>query len=151
MPRWLSANVFLTSVEDDMPRRSNKRCKDPPETEKIFRYWVTVLETKSGSVRNLPLMAIARVHIPRTKREPQRPIEDVLQLKDGTNTIEARNLDGLVAQLCERYPDGEYERRLHWERDREAELRRATSMNGLIKILANAVFREAMSQPKSGS
>jgi len=54
----------------------------------------------------------------------QRPGEDVLQLKDGSITLEAKSLNDLTAQLRQRYQDGEYERTLHRERDRQAEQRR---------------------------
>jgi len=64
----------------------------------------------------------------------QRPKEDVLQLKDGCTTLEAKSLDDLAAQLRQRYPDGEYERTLHRERDRQAEQRRADAMNNLVEM-----------------
>jgi hypothetical protein len=103
---------------------------------------VEVLELKNGSVRNLALGAVTKIHIPRRKSEPQRPREDVLQLKDGSTTLEAKSLDDLAAQLRQRYPDGEYERTLHTERDREAEQRRAAAMNNLTEILVDAVVKD---------
>jgi len=104
-----------------MPRTEAKCDKDFPGREQIFRYWVEVLELNNGSVRKLPLSAVAKIHIPRRKKDPQRPREDVLQLKDGSTALEAKSLDDLAAQLRQRYPDGEYERTLHRERDRQAE------------------------------
>ena len=92
--------------------------------EKIFRYWVEVRDLTNGSVRNLPLIAIAKIHIPRSKKEAQRPTEEILQLKDGFSTLEAKTIDELAAELRAKYPDGKYERTLHHERDREAEERR---------------------------
>jgi hypothetical protein len=125
-----------------MPRTGAKCDKELPGSEQIFRYWVEVLELKNGSVRILPLSAVAKIHIPRRKKEAQRPREDVLQLKDGSTTLEAKSLDDLAAQLRQRYPDGEYERTLHRERDRQAEQRRADAMNNLIEILVDAVVKE---------
>jgi len=78
----------------------------------------------------------------RERRFEQRPREDVLQLEDGCTTFEAKNLDDLVAQLRQRYPDGEYERTLHRERDRQAEQRRADAMHNLIEILVNAFVKD---------
>ena len=126
-----------------MPRTGAKCDKELPGSEQIFRYWVEVLELKNGSVRNLPLGALAKIHIPRRKKEVQRPREDVLQLKDGSTTLEAKCLVDLAAQLRQRYPDGEYERTLHRERDRQAEQRRADAMNNLIEILVDAFVKEA--------
>jgi hypothetical protein len=42
-----------------------------------------------------------------------------------------------------RYPDGEYERTFHRERDRQVEHRRADAMNNLIEILVDAFVNEA--------
>jgi hypothetical protein len=81
------------------------------------------------------LSAAAKIHIPRRKKAAQRPRESVLHLKDGSTTLDAKSLDDLAAQLRQRYPDGEYERTLHRERDRQAEQRRAHAMNNLIEIL----------------
>jgi len=115
-----------------------------PDSEQVFRYWVEVLELKNGLVRNLPLKAIAKIHIPRKKSEPQRPREEILQLTDGAETLEAKSLDDLAGQLRQRYPDETYRRTLHRERDRQAEERRAEAMNGLIRIFAEAAVEEAL-------
>lgn len=115
-----------------------------PENRRIFRYWVEVREVTDGSVRNLPLTAIAKIHIPRRKKEAQRPTEEILQLKDGSATLEAKSLDDLAAQLRDRYPDGAYERTLHQERDCEAEVRRAEALHQLAKIVAEAVVRDIL-------
>ena len=126
-----------------MPRTRAKRDKELPGSEQIFRYWVEVLELKNGSVRILPLNAVAKIHIPRRKNEAQKPTEEILQLKDGSATLEAKSLDDLATQLRERYPDEAYERVLRRERDREAEERRADAMNKLFEILVEAVVKEA--------
>jgi hypothetical protein len=125
-----------------MRKTTRKRGKELQDNEQIFRYWVEIRELVNGSVRIRPLSAVARIHIPRRRNEPQRPREDVLQLKDGSTTLEAKSLDDLVAQLRQRYPDGEYERTLHRERDREAEQRRADAINNLIEILVDAVVKD---------
>ena len=101
-------------------------------------------------MRNLPLTAVAKIHILRSKKEAQRPTEEILQLKDGSTTLEAKSLDDLAAQLRDRYPDGTYERTLHRERDREAEVRRAEALHQLAKTVAKAVVRETLENGCSG-
>lgn len=127
-----------------MPKAKVRNGEESPENEQLFRYWVEVLELKSQSVRSLSVTAVARIPIPRTKGDPQRPREDVLQLKDGTATLEAKSFEDLVALLRARYPDDAYERRLHWERDHEAESRRAEAVKGLIEIFLPRVYLEAL-------
>jgi hypothetical protein len=127
-----------------MPRTNLTNGKELSDNKKIFRYWVEVRDLTNGSARKLPLIAIAKIHIPRSKKETQRPTEEVLQLKDGSATLEAKSIDELAAQLGARYPDGKYERTLHQERDRESEERRAEAMNQLIKILAEAAVQKIL-------
>jgi hypothetical protein len=119
------------------------------EDERVFRYWVEVRDLTNGSVRNLPLSAVARIQIPRKKNEAQRPSEEILRLQDGSAILEAISLDDLAAQLRQKYPDSGYERTLHRERDREAEERRAEAMNQLIRILAEAVVRDTLNGARS--
>jgi hypothetical protein len=118
-------------------------------SKQIFRYWVEVCELRTGAVRRLPLKTIAKIHIPRKKAEAHKPTEEVLQLEDGTDKLEAKNLDDLAVQLRQRYPDGEYERRLQQERDHEAERRWADGMNGLIRILAEAAVDELLREKEA--
>jgi hypothetical protein len=110
----------------------------------VFRYWVELRDLENGSTRNLPLTAIAKIHIPRKRNEAQRPSEEILQLHDNSVIIEAKNLDELAAQLRQKYPDEAYERTLHRERDHEAEQRRADAMNSLIEILAKSVAEQLL-------
>jgi hypothetical protein len=119
------------------------------EDERVFRYWVEVRDMTNGSVRNLPLSAVARIQIPRKKNEAQRPSEEILRLQDGSAILEAISLDDLAARLRQKYPDSGYERTLHPERDREAEERRAEAMNQLIRILAEAVVRDTLNGTRS--
>lgn len=112
--------------------------KELPEGKRIFRYWVEVRELTSGSARNLPLTTVAKIHIPRNKKEPQKPTEEILQLKDGSATLEAKSLDDLAAQLRDRYADGAYVRTLHQERDFQAEERHSEVINGLIKLIVES-------------
>jgi hypothetical protein len=117
---------------------------EPLEDEQVFRYWVEIRDLTNESVRNLPLSAVARVHIPRKKNEIQKPREEILRLQDGSAILEAISLDDFAAQLRQKYPDSGYERTLHRERDRDAEERRAEAMNQLIRILAEAVVRDVL-------
>jgi hypothetical protein len=111
-----------------------------PETKRVFRRWLEIRDLKTGSVRQLPLNAVTKIHIPRKKNEPQRPSEEFLSLVDGAEAREAKNLDDLVGELRQRYPDGTYELTLHRERDRQRE----EAMNRLAEILLHRVFLEAL-------
>lgn len=115
--------------------------KEAPDRTQVFRCWIEVREVSSGWVRTLPLTAATRIHIPRRKSEEQRPSEEILQLKDDAVTLEAKNLDDLARQLRERYPDGDYERTLHSERDHEAERRRKDALDGLIQLIVESFVR----------
>jgi hypothetical protein len=105
---------------------------------------VELRDIQSEAIRNLPLGAIARIHIPRKRNEAQKPREEILQLHDDSVIIEATNLDDLAARLREKYPDEAYERTLHRERDHEAEERRSEAMNGLIEILSKSVVDQLL-------
>jgi hypothetical protein len=127
-----------------MLRREVRNGKKSPESQQVFRYWVEVRELANGSARNLPLNGVTKVHIPRTKKETQKPNEEILQLKDGSATLEANCIQDLAAQLRARYPDDAYEHTLHWRRDREAEARRAEATDKLSEILLPRAYLEAL-------
>jgi hypothetical protein len=111
--------------------------------DQIFRYWVEIRELASGTVRTLPLIRVRKICLVRPKKNAAAPPdEDVLQLQDGTETWEAKNLDELRARLREKYPDAAFERTLHYERDREAEVRRERALNGLMDLLVKAAVDE---------
>ncbi len=112
---------------------------DLPESKRIYRYWVELRDRRDASVRELPLNALKRIHLPTKKGAPQLPDELVLQLQDGAEVIEARDIDDLAAQLRARYPDDSHERFLRHERDQEAEKRKAAALDGLVQMLARAV------------
>jgi hypothetical protein len=114
---------------------------EAPDRNQVFRYWIEVREVSSGSVRALPLTAATRIHIPRKRSGKQRPSEEILELKDDAVTLEAKNLDDLARQLRERYPDGDYERTLHSERDHEAERRRKDALGGLSQLIVDSFVR----------
>lgn len=108
--------------------------------KQIFRYWVEIRELASGSIRAMPLTAVMKVCLARRKKsEPPISNQQVLQLKDGAETWEARTLDELRGGLREKYPDSAFERTLRSERDREAEERRERALNGFAELLAKAV------------
>ena len=127
-----------------MSKREERNGKGPAESQQIHRYWVEVRELANGSARHLPLNGVTKIHIPRTKKEPQKPNEEILELKDGPTTLEAKNIQDLAAQLRATYPDDAYERTLHWERDREAEVRRAEALEKLSEILLPRAYLEAL-------
>jgi hypothetical protein len=127
-----------------MPRQDygDKRL---PESKQIFRYWVEVVELEGGSARTLPLRAIAKIHMPRKKGEPQRPREEILQLTDGAETLEAKSVDDFAGQLRQRYPDVTYKCTLHREHDRPAEERRTDALNLLGQLVVES-FVEGLSK-----
>ena len=134
-----------------MRKTKEKSSADLPDHEQIFRYRVEVRDLSNGSVLNLPLSAVARIHIPRKKHEAQKPKEEILRLQDGSAILEAISLDDLAAQLRQKYPDSGYERTLHRERDRDAEERRAEAMNQLIRILAEAAVKDILNDARNVS
>lgn len=127
-----------------MPKKLPKSAKESQPIRQILRYWVEVRDQTSGSVRTLPLNTVAKIHIPKNKNDPQKPTEEVLRLTDGAATLEASTLEELGAHLREMYPDETYQRTLHWERDREAELRRDEAICRLSEILLPRAYLEAL-------
>lgn len=125
-------------------KATNNNDKELPESEQIFRYWVELRDLQNGSTRDLALKAKTRIHIPTKRNEVQKQSEEVLELKDGSLTLEAKSLDDLASQLRQRYPDGAYERTLHRARDCQAEERRAEAMKQLVKILAEAAAEDLL-------
>lgn len=120
--------------------------------EQIFRYWVEIRELATGSMRTLPLTGVVKICLAkRKKNEPPIPNEELLQLKDGVERWEAKNLDELAARLGEKYPDAVFERTLHYERDREAEERRERALNGLMDLLAKAAVDEMIEEETRGA
>jgi hypothetical protein len=127
-----------------MSKRGAKNGRELPDRQKVFRCWVEVRERANGSARHLPINGVTKIHIPRSKKEPQKPNEEILQLRDGAATLEAKSVEDLAAQLRARYPDDAYERTLHWERDREAEVQRAEGAKKLSEILLPRAYLEAL-------
>jgi hypothetical protein len=122
--------------------RKNKNDKQGLRSKPIFRYWIELLDLRNGSTRDLPLKVLTRIHLSTKRNQAQRPNEVILQLEDGAAILEAKDLDELAAQLRQRYPDGSYERRLHSERDLQAEARWEHGMNQLIEIIAKSAYEE---------
>jgi hypothetical protein len=54
--------------------------------------------------------------VDRKKNEPPTPNQDLLQLKDGEETLEAESFEELRACLREKYPDVACESTLHYLR-----------------------------------
>ena len=122
----------------------NTNDHDRAESERIYRYWVEIRDLREGSARNLPLHAMRLIHLGGKRGARQKPDEQMLRLDDGTAVIEAKDIDELAAQLRQKYPDNTYERRLHWERDLEAEQRRADALKSLIHLVADEVAEELL-------
>jgi hypothetical protein len=122
----------------------NTNDHDRPESQRIFRYRVEIRSRCDDSVRTLPLTATRLVHLSRQRGEPPRPDEQLLRLQDDSTVIEARDLDALATQLRSRYPDETHERRLHYERDLEAEQRYADALDSLIELLVEAAVNDVL-------
>src|SRR5688500_8072033 len=102
---------------------------DLPEDQQIYRCWIELRDRRDGSVRNLPLQALRKIHLPAKKDAPRLPDEVVLQVKVGAEVIEARDIDDRAALLRLKYPDDAFERFLRRERDPDAEKRKAEAMD----------------------
>lgn len=129
----------------------NTNDHDRPEWQRIYRYWVEIRDLRDGSERKLPLNAMRLVYLGGKKGDPPKPDEQILRLEDGTALIEAKDLDELAVHLRARYPDATHERRLHWERDRTAEQRRADALNSLLELLAGAIVDDLLREQAGGA
>jgi PAS domain-containing protein len=123
---------------------------DRPENQQRYRYWVEIRDLRDGSVRNLPLHAQRLVHLSRKRGEPPHPDQQLLRLQDDNTVIEAQGLDALATQLRSRYPDETHERRLHWERDREAEQRYANALDALSELVVEACMNDLLPEQTVG-
>ena len=125
-----------------MGRKGSKSPSADKKAEHLFRYWVEIRDLSSGTVRQLPLIAVKKIPLIRRGKEEPPPAEECLQVTDGTSRIEAATFDDLTRELRERYPDESYERTLHSERDEEAERRRAAALDALLEILVQAALKD---------
>ena len=123
---------------------------DRPESPRHYRYWVEIRDLRAGSVRTLPLHALRLVHLSRKRGEPPRPDAQLLRLQDDSKVIEAKDLDALATQLRSRYPDETHERRLHWERDLEAEQRYADALHALTELLFEDAVNDVLREQAAG-
>jgi len=93
-------------------------------------------------MRKLPLNAIAKTLLKsKTDKEPPPSRVDVLELTDGSERFEVKNIDELSVQLRQRYPDATYERTLHMERDHEAEERRADAISRMVQLIVDSFIK----------
>ena len=53
----------------------HERHREPPESQRAFRYWVEIRDLGDGSVRTLPLHAMRLVHLGRKRSDPAQPVE----------------------------------------------------------------------------
>ena len=110
-----------------------------------------IRDLRDGSVRALPLHALRLIHLTAQRGQKPQPDDRVLRLEDDSTVIEAKDLDELAAQLRGRYPDETHERRLHWERDLEAEERHADALQSLIELLARAAVNDILREQAGGA
>ena len=77
---------------------------------------------------------------------PVPPPKELMRFVDGSFVLEASTWDEFRARLRDQYPDDRYERRLHIQRDREAEVRREEAFDGLIKVIVEAVVDDFLKE-----
>jgi hypothetical protein len=123
--------------------------------KECYRYTVEILEIASAEKRLLPLEVWAVIAFLPRKRgstvQPYVPNRQQLRLQDGAEVLEADDLDQLRVVLRTKYPDERFERRLHVQRDREAEERREAALQNLAEIFMRAAVDhviEEMEQEK---
>ena len=125
--------------------------RDRPESQRRYRYWVEIRDLGDGSVRTLPLRVMRLVYLGGKRDDPPRPDEQRLRLHDDSAVIEARDIDELAVQLRNKYPDETHERRLHWERDLEAEERYADALDSLIELVAKTIVDDLLREQAGGA
>lgn len=134
---------------------------------RVYRFEVEIIELSSGASRRVPLTFHQLVAFARTSRSVRRagkgaapsptstPLSEepprlsrseVMRLVDEDFVLEAANWEEFRLRLRERYPDSRFERRLHVQRDREAEERREEAIQGLIKLVADAVVADFLKE-----
>lgn len=143
-----------------------------PENRRVYRCEVEVTELSSGSSHRVPLSfhtvialvpAARRPRAARTARAVRPPSEQPLQVPpvpppkelmrfvDEGFVLEASSWEEFRVRLRDRYPDNRFERRLHVQRDREAEVRREEATNALIRILAEAAVQELLKEQREAA
>jgi hypothetical protein len=131
-------------------RRPNKGM-----SREVYRCWIELRDVSTGSVREIALQGVRRVHIPTRKQAERLPDQEILRLEDGAVVIEAQSLDELKIRLAEAYPDAQFERTLKCERDTAAEARREAAVHELAKIFARVAveryLREAQGADVEGN
>lgn len=112
-----------------------------------FKYWIEVRALIDGSIRKLPLRTVIHLKIPTKKAKSVPQSRECLQIEDDAAPIEGETWEELVAKLRERYPDHSFERRVHRERDLDAE----HAMSELVKLLARSAMRKGLSAPTAAT
>ena len=140
---------------------------DVPEDRRVYRCEVEISDLSSGVSRKVPLSfhhviaLVPRSRRPRraraasaptpaseqpTEERPCPPPKELMRFVDGSFVLDASSWEEFRARLRERYPDERYERRLHIQRDREAEWRREAAITALIQLVAEAAVNEVLKE-----
>jgi hypothetical protein len=119
------------------------------EGERVYHYTVEIRDLRDGTSRILPLNVFAL--IPLKPGNVEKPARQLLRLEDGGDVLEAADLDELRVALRAKYPDDAYERRLHVQRDREAEDRRREAISELVELLARAAVDDYLREVDAAS
>jgi len=122
-----------------------------PESRRAYRYTVDIRALGDGSSRLLPLEVFSVIALKAKGTDTAEPNRQLLRLKDGGEILEAADLEELRIRLRDKYPDSDYERRLHVERDREAEERREAALLDLARLLADAAVEEELRKAGVGN
>jgi hypothetical protein len=143
-----------------------------PESRRVYCCEVEITELSSGSSHRVPLSfhtAIALVPAARRPRRartakastptseqrlqvpPVAPPKEFMRFVDGSVVVEASTWEEFRARLRDQYPDDRFERRLHIQRDREAEVRREEAINALIRFFAEAAFQKLLKEQRESS
>ena len=121
------------------------------ECERVYRYNVEIRNLRDGSSRLLPPEVFSVIALKARGTGPAEPSRQLLRLKDGEEILEAADLEELRIRLRDKYPDFDYERRLHVQRDREAEERRREAIRGLAELLARAAVDDYLQEVSGAS
>jgi hypothetical protein len=118
--------------------------------KEMYQYTVEILEIATGEKRLLPLHVWTVIALKSRKRgsamQADVPDRQRLRVADGVEVLEAVDLEELKVALRTKYPDGKFERRLHVQRDREAEERREAALQNLAEIFMRAAVDHVLEE-----
>jgi hypothetical protein len=125
--------------------------EDVPESERRYQYEVEIKALSTGESRRIPLSVGRAISLKRLKRgEPEEPARDVFEVRVGDVVVRGYSFEEFREKLRAQYPDEAFERRLHYQRDREAEDRWRQGIRSLVSLLAESVVKDLMEGDPQG-